>query len=41
MRLINKTWPKILSVQYLLLKISFISGHELFLMLISFFFLFG
>jgi hypothetical protein len=38
--LISKFWPKHLSIQYLLAEISFILVHELFIMLISFSFLF-
>jgi hypothetical protein len=41
MRLMNETWPKNLSIQKPLEKVSFISDHELFIMLISFSFLFG
>jgi hypothetical protein len=36
-----KPGPKILSWQYLLVKISFIPNHELFLMLLKFSLLFG
>jgi hypothetical protein len=35
MRLINEIWPKHLSLQFLLAKISFMLDHELFIMLLS------